>query len=413
MLQYILATTIFFFIVFFVYIKIKYPFWNNQPVFHTYDYWRYFYSTPFIIHRYRPVKTKFCDFTSVVTKNLSEYTDENIGELTNLLQCYYVSSDRILHTISAQNIKTILSGIGEPSYISMYYEKILNKPTFNDEISTILRPTGCITSRAFKMYYRPTLKEPMYSELPLYYVDYICVQREQDVRTITRKMYQTHEYNQRTLNPNISVSLFKKEIDLFEGVVPFIRYNAETYYMRKNKLPVLPNTFHIVPINNDNIDILTDFLDIQSHLRFDNQPCLYDIFITQHSGYYLSLINDKQLYVYCLRSEGHVYGLYFFKDTKTQYDDIDGNTLQCIASVMNSDAEEIFYHGFLHSLDDIMKTSNYKMLIIEGISNNTNILRNWRTRNTPIFTNETAYYLYNFVYPCSPIPSEKCLILTI
>ena len=116
MLQYILATTIFFFIVFFVYIKIKYPFWNNQPVFHTYDYWRYFYSTPFIIHRYRPVKTKFCDFTSVVTKNLSEYTDENIGELTNLLQCYYVSSDRILHTISAQNIKTILSGIGEPFY---------------------------------------------------------------------------------------------------------------------------------------------------------------------------------------------------------------------------------------------------------------------------------------------------------
>jgi alkaline phosphatase len=65
---------------------------------------------------------------------LSEYTDENIGELTNILQCYYVSSDRILHTISAQNIKTILSGIGEPSYISMHYEKILNKPTFNDEI---------------------------------------------------------------------------------------------------------------------------------------------------------------------------------------------------------------------------------------------------------------------------------------
>jgi len=413
MLQYVLAITFLILVVLFVYIKIKYPFWNIQPVFHTYDYWRYYYKTPFVIHKFRPVKSKFCDFANVSTKNLVDCTDEDMRELTNLLQCYYVSSDRIIHLINTQNIRTILTGIGEPSYISIYYEKILHKPTALDDIVSVQRPIGCITSRAFKMSYRPTLSEPMYSEITIYYIDYLCVQREHDTRKITRNLYQTHEYNQRTMNPNISVSLLKKEIDLFEGVVPFISYQSDTFYLRKSKLPILPNAFHVLPINDKNIDIITDFLDIQTHLRFDNQPCLFDICITQHSGYYLSLINDKQLHIYCLRSEGQVYGIYLFKDTKTQYEDIEGNTLQLVGSIMNSTDEAIFFTGFLYSLNMINKTNIYKMFIIESISHNLIIYRHWRTKYTPVFTNKNAYYLYNYVYPCSPLSPEKCLILTI
>jgi len=117
------------------------------------------------------------------------------------------------------------------------------------------------------------------------------------------------------------------------------------------------------------------------------------------------------MYIYCLKSEGHLYGLYFFKDTKTQYDDIEGNTLQCIASVMNSESDEIFYSGFLHSLEAINKITTYKMFIFESLSHNKILLNRWRTKYTPVFTNEIAYYLYNFVYPCSPIPAEKCLLL--
>ena len=413
MLQYILATTFFFCIVLFVYIKIKYPFWNIQPIFHTYDYWRYYYRIPFIIHKYRPVKNKFCDFVNVNTKNLIDCTEEDMRDITNLLQCYYVSSDRIIHLINEHNIRTILTGIGEPSYVSIFYEKILHKPNALEDIVSLRRPIGCITSRAFKMNYRPTMNEAMYSELPLYYIDYLCVQREHDTRKITRNLYQTHEYNQRIMNPNISVSLLKKEIDLFEGVVPFISYQSDTFYLRKSKLPILPNAFHVLPINDKNIDIITDFLDIQTHLRFDNQPCLFDICITQHSGYYLSLINDNQLHIYCLRSEGQVYGIYLFKDTKTQYEDIEGNTLQLVGSVMNSTDEAIFFTGFLYSLNMINKTNTYKMFIIESISHNLIIYRHWRTKYTPVFTNKNAYYLYNYVYPCSPLSPEKCLILTI
>ena len=55
------------FIIVFIVIKLKYPFWNTQPVFHSYDFWRYLTKTSFPIqHRY-PVKTKYCDFKRVET----------------------------------------------------------------------------------------------------------------------------------------------------------------------------------------------------------------------------------------------------------------------------------------------------------------------------------------------------------
>ena len=44
------------FVLTFAYIKIRYPFWNVQPVYHTYDFWRWFYRTPFLIQRGAPLK---------------------------------------------------------------------------------------------------------------------------------------------------------------------------------------------------------------------------------------------------------------------------------------------------------------------------------------------------------------------
>ena len=62
------AISLFFTIIgIFMYIKIKYPFWNIQPVYHTYDFVRGFISSPFIIQTRYPMKTKYCDFISVET----------------------------------------------------------------------------------------------------------------------------------------------------------------------------------------------------------------------------------------------------------------------------------------------------------------------------------------------------------
>ena len=116
--QYIFVVMFVTWLVLFLYIKIRYPFWNIQPVFHTYDYWRYFYSTPFIIYKYLPIKTKYCDFEQVKTIPYLECSEKEKTDLVNLLQCFYLPSDRILHTITIDQFHQYMTGYNEPAYVS-------------------------------------------------------------------------------------------------------------------------------------------------------------------------------------------------------------------------------------------------------------------------------------------------------
>ena len=214
MIQYIFSSLFFFFLVLFAYIKIRYPFWNNQPVFHSYDYWRFFYNIPYVVYKYRPVKTKYCDFHQIETVPYIECSHFVKQNVINLLQCYYIPSEKILHTITENEIDSILTGTNEPCYVSTFNEKIIQT---NEEqgASILVNPEsiGCITSRPYKMFYRPTLTEQVYASDLLYFIDYLCVKRERDAKKLNRVLLQTHEYNQRTKNPDILISLIKKEID--------------------------------------------------------------------------------------------------------------------------------------------------------------------------------------------------------
>lgn len=412
--QYIFITIFITWIVLFVYIKIRFPFWNIQPVFHTYDYWRYFYWTPFIVYRYLPIKTKYCDFEEVFTENYSECSQDDKNNLVNLLQCYYLPSDRILHTIKEKHVHSYLTGYGEPTFVSFFKEKHFNKKDLsgNTEIVTSEIPVGCITSRPTRIFFRPTLSEDVYTESIVYFIDFLCVNRERDIKKISRKLLQTHEYNQRKKNPNIKVSLIKKEIDLFDGVVPCIQYNTTTFYLRNIKFPQLPMHYQVVRVLKENQDLLADFLYIQTKTNFKTADCLFDFCVIPEIGSLISLINSELLYVYVLKSGDQIYGIYFIKDLKTQYEDIEGDTLECIASVSNSYNYNLFYLGFLHSLQHIIKNKkNYKMLLFDEIGHNLYLLENWRKRHSPIFTNLTAYYLFNYIYPRTPLESCKCFVL--
>jgi hypothetical protein len=394
----------------FVYIKIRYPFWNNQPVFHTYDYWRYFYTEPFIVYKHNPLKTKFCDFLHVETIPYLESSANHQSNMADLLQCYYIGSERILHTLSKEDLHAYFIGHNEPAYLSFYNETHYHEkidPSY--QILPLRKPIGAVSSRPSMFYYRPTQKDIVYRKMPAYVIDFLCVQRDRDVKKINRSLLQTHEYNQRKKNPNISISILKKEIDLFGGVVPFIKYQNHLFHLRPIHIPKLPDHFHIQRITHQSsLDILADFLhhkqeEVNSDLQAMVIPSMASL---------ASLLQRELLYIYCLRQKDQIYGMYFLKDVKCQYEDIDGNTLQCMASVMHQGSRDLFFLGFLHSLRNIIKQkSTYKMLFMDETSHTPILLKYWRTKHTPIFSNETAYYLYNFIYPSSPLSPGTCLFL--
>lgn len=413
MIQYIFSSLFFFMLVLFAYIKIKYPFWNNQPVFHTYDYWRFFYSIPFIIYKYRPVKTKYCDFHQIETTNYIESSQTIKNKMVNLLQCYYIPSEKILHTITCDDLDIIFTGINEPSYISLFYDKIIqNNDGQHPNILVNPEPSGCIASRAYKMFYKPTSYETSYTMNLIYFIDYLCVSRERDRKKLNRMLLQTHEYNQRTNNPNVLISLLKKEVELFEGIIPLVKYNTTTYDIPNILFYKLPPGFQVIQIVSSNIAIITDYLYNIIHNNYDNNEHMFDICIIQDASYYLSQIKAGNMIIYCLQHREHIYGVYFFKNTHTEYEDIEGKVLMFSSSIKNVNNNELFYIGFLRSMYHLLKKNkHYKMLTIENIGHNSDILTYWDLYNKRIFNNITAYYLYNFIYPGSPLLSNRTLLL--
>lgn len=403
----------------FAFIKLRYPFWNIQPVFHKYDYWRYFYTTPFIIQKYRPMKTKFCDFSNIITKDYLELSDTDKRDVCDILQCYYIASEQIIHNISVEDVDAILTGQIETSYVSIYTEpeyKALIKPGENADIITTKKPMGVICSHYLNFYYREPAKSLIESQC--YFIDYLSVDRNKDAATnklVCRKLLQTHEYKQRLRNPKVLVSLIKKEAELFDGIIPLVEFKTYTFNLRNIHFPPLPAHFEVLEINSENIDILLDFLFIQKNM-VETSPFAFDIMTMPDVGNLVALIKRRLLYVFCLRNGDEIYGLYFIRDLKRQYenveDDSEINALSCSASIANSDSLELFYLGYLHGLRQIIKrNTKYKIMNIEAVGHNQYLLSKWLMKHTPTGSSETAYYLYNMVYPQCPVDPEKCLFI--
>ena len=381
--------TVFVFLVLFcifrtAYIKIRYPFWNIQPVFHTYDHWRYLYQTPFIISRSLN-QTKFCDF-QVKTYSYIDTTLEQRAKWVDLLRCYYIPSDRIVFTITESILHDYMTG-SDPAYVSFFQETRANE----------LGPIGCISSRPVDLYLGS-------SKIPGYFWDFICSKRECKTRNLTRKLIQTHEYNQR-LHTARFVSLFKKEVHLCEGIVPLTTYPIYTFYIKNEPVPDLP---------------MGTYIDSKADWTIDKSFRFHGI---ADAGILANMIKNKQLYICCLKVTTNILAYYFFKDANVQYEtsqaEMDCNTLVFTASMRTQECSDaLFFLGFMHSMKTIFKNSSkrhgkrgpYTMLLFESISHNVELLENWKARNEVLSQHDAAYYLYNMVFPRS-LPKDVFILV--
>lgn len=79
------------------YIKIKYPFWNLQPVLHKYDYIRRFQKKPFVVFlKTGKISNKFLRPIQIKTFEYSLCDQKKIHKFIDFIQCNYLDSDNIL-----------------------------------------------------------------------------------------------------------------------------------------------------------------------------------------------------------------------------------------------------------------------------------------------------------------------------
>ena len=383
----------------FIYIKLKYPFWNILPVYHTYDFCRStFYRQPFIIYK-KAIPNKFCDLLSISTMNYHNCLDTYKKYFVNLLQCYYIPSENTNFLFHLENLETYMDSHLSSSYISFY-----EIHEYSDIDSTITNKTlGCISSRSSNLI---ITNSDVVFETPIYYIDFICMHRDAPI-LYTRKLLQTHIYNQQLDNDKIMGSIFKKEGSQYSGIVPFIISSSSIFgipsYFHKDDLK-LPEQFVFIHFHKGNINILFDFLN-RSTSRFST-VCITD------QPNLLKMIENNILFCYGIKRFDEVYAIYFFRDMRTQYEEVSlsGCLLQLSGSINNTTSVDLFYKGFQKSIQTIVKKMNvFKLLMIEDIGSNRTL--HDKIGGIPLLSIESTYYLYNIVVPCSPFYGSQSLII--
>jgi hypothetical protein len=388
-------------LVLFMYIKLRYPFWNTQPVVHTYDYYRkWFIATPGILQKY-PYKTRFYDKTKQIqTHDISRISAEEMKLICEFLQSNYIITDRLLSEITEKTIRPHFQGHNAPSYMSIHRE-----------LDGTITAVSTSQMRNMFMFWggeaamaNPENRESMPNHIELYMLDYVCFKRDYPANAqLAERMIQTHEYNIRIMNPTISASLFKKEGGRCEGVVPFVEYTTYTFYMRNLAVSALPPHYTITRVEKENVDLLHDIYHILTTPEHGAGK-FFSVCVLPDIANVIGRLASRQLYLFCLKKGGHLYGAYLFKDANIHYEDLEGKTLALVASIQNTNHADLFMAGFMHSLRHILKeTSYYKMLTIDTLGHNSIILGKWMELHHTILEMPDALYLYNYVYPRMPI----------
>jgi hypothetical protein len=368
---------------YFVYIKIRYPFWNTQPVRHTYA-WM---PREGVLNRVLP-KTKFYDTAGLIsTREWSSVTDKEMDQMCWLLQSHWIPSDRIFCGIQVPDLAA--SGA---SVVSTFRENVYSTGEGEEPDTKIL---GLALSRPGKLCVNGSNK----TVVDILAQDYLTVLRERSSDD-TRRLFDTHEYNVRQLKPDVQVSVFKKEVELLEGVVPLVEYTCYTFYLRNLKLRRLPRDFRIIRVQTQHTDILHDFL--RSGLQ------MFDVAITLNIEVLLNLLKTNQMYMYALKRGDQVFGIYWFKNAHVKWDL--GDTLHFVASFKNTENADLFSLGFSHSLREVLREfGDYRMLMMDAIGSNLEIVELWINTHDIIVETRCAYYLYN--WGMDQVSREKCLVI--
>jgi hypothetical protein len=431
-----------------VYIKLRYPFWNIQPVLHPYNLMdRVLRPLPSIPFPRLPLRTKYVYVANgrhgnhefkwtVKSKCADDYSPMELQEICHFLQTHTIPHDRLFSSIDVRTFRAHFRG-----YVQRPLITLLQEITIGSASSLYPPILGMIASRSVEIRV-PNIPHSVFA----FYFDFYCVHREHRTNTMNgRTLFQTHEYNQRHVALDVHVSVFRKEMELFRGIVPFVQFVTATYYMPPllggstglpMKTAILPPLFRGIRIEGDgeHSHYLVDFLA--------NISAVVASSICIPVNAMMELVKERQMYVCALCKGQHLYALYIFRNANIKYDEMEetgDDMLSLVASFCNiqdnqvgdESKEELFYAGFLNALESIRKdrpstttakkkggiqrrhsiVENYGMFMMDEIGDNILLSQMWRKTHTPMTQSISAYYLYNYIVSDSPVTEKNVMVI--
>lgn len=357
----LLYLVICFLIMYFIYFKLKHPFWSRQPVVHFHNlYYRFLYSgiitkTPELKH------IKYYD-TSISLNMTNKVDEKTIESMVSFIQNNYAKEKDIIYTPTKENILSYLNN-----------KAIIGLKTNHNGI------IGCITGRPLNCYI--SKNKTLFT---LNYVDYLCVHKKYRGMNLTPSLIYTF-YMYLVGLKRETVCLFKKE-GVLSCFVPLCTYDCYAYNI-ENSL--------------SSSAIITKKLSID--VLYNNTSALkskFKIFVIP-SAEHLATMTDVEIYgIYNLNE---LYCLFCFRKTYSSI--FNKETIELFTSVNNINSEQ-----FIMAFCGCQKVFENKTLIVENTGDNDIIIDFLNKSNEIIFNYDCGYYFYN--YALSTIPAKSCLMIT-
>jgi len=424
--NYLLVAATFVLAFFALYIKMKYPFWNQIPALHVYDWHRrYLYSEkPFIVH-ILPKKTKYYEPRLIETRKFRNLEETQKSEIAKLLQNHYLPSDRVFCSVQVPDLAAQCADALVSIYLQIEEDILLKTGEDETQIEKTIvnkKIEGIITSRRINTAASFGSSDNRYIvQEPGNYIDYLCFDKTRVTPLKIRNLFHTHEFNSRLAIPDRNITLFKKEVELCDAIVPLVEYETFTFYLRFKIEPgILPTNFQMVRIQREHVRHLHDWMERIASLKDDIG---FKISVTAEIGDLIHLLQTNQMFAYALRGPDidiktkfdTVYSIYFFRNAHMKYEDLDaGDTIHATAAFCNTDNFDLYFLGFLWAVKNVRKDFSEmgtKMIMIDDLGHLRGIAKRWQQSHDVILRTKCAYYFCNYVLPRSPYDAENINIL--
>ena len=348
--------------------KIKFQFWSRQPVFHIHNL-KYWLVPPGIIQHRKPEKDKFYEINAKFIEMYNLNTQKK-ALITKFIGSHYMPHKYEKYVPTKKSIVSYFNGHNNKSYLSLMYDK-----------TNLSKLIGMMTTRPLDIIIDN-------NELQLYYVDFLCVHKNERKKGIAPRVIYTHYLNHRHKHDNM-IFLFKREGPV-TLIVPLTIYNNYLFDVsRWSKFTTFdqPNIQTIL-VNSSNFNL---FLDVFERLKQNNFRC----FISPNINNIKVLVKSNCLFICLTMINNKPFDCYFFRNSFTSYN---GNRSIELFGSFKETEKSIFLLGFFCSLSLIWKRLPYKRLFIENISDNNIIIKKVTERYSFISKTRCSYYFYNFAY---------------
>jgi hypothetical protein len=377
----ILVTTLF---SIYIYLRLRYGFWYLQPVFHKYNIF-YYFAPPGIIQTRLPSPNKYTNFQNIETFSFEKVNEENRRKFSAFIKSHFFKNGENKFSPEYQNVIPYFRCRNDGlSFLSFYKEKVKKMNPQTNEITEEKKIVGTISTKPIHIHF---VKENTF--IDAYYVDYLCVDPLYRKKGVACQLIQTHEYNQRHANKEISVSLFKRE-EKFTGVVSLCKFMTYAFPTKGWTRPSdLHSMYKFLEINKQNARVLTDFMK-------DDALSFFDIMIQCDFSSLLELIQSGNIYIHVVMVEKVVLGAFFFRKTCIYWKGGE-EFLSCFASVKSKDtSSDLFIHAFKLCSWKLLTEKKFAHLCIDNISHNNILVNNIQSKTRPFLVSPMAYYFYNF-----------------